>query len=129
MCSNLRPINDEEAIVYKIVAKKKRGTRYYSLAMGFKYPKVAGSVPEVKHQCSLGYFHNRILLTHYRGGMIKRTAGFINRRDAELLAIHIRSEIKAYVIKVVKAKLTNRLMSGHYEGDPIIAGKHIEFLE
>lgn len=128
MCNDLRRSKRKTAIIFKIVAKKPKGTRYYSIAMGFKYPKV-GTIPEVTTQCCLGYFHGRLLTVQYKSAMVGRTAGFIRKFHAEGLASSIRRSLKHYTILVVKAKLTKGLMLGDYERDPIIAGRHIEFLD
>lgn len=135
MCTNLQPIPDESAIVYKIVARKKKGTRYYSIAMGFKYPKITGRIPEIKVQHRLGYFTANLLnkaSSTYKTEMCGRTAGFVNRCDAYREARIIRHNhdmSKNYYILIVKAELTDGLMSGTYDGLSVIAGQHIEFLE
>ena len=138
MCSNLQPIDDEEVIVYKIVARKKKGTRYYSIAMGFKYPKIAGRIPKIKVQHCLGHFNKDILQKQsegYSDKMIGRTVGFVKKGTAEVEMAHIQNGdmitakvANTYKILVVKAKLTDGLMSGDY-GGAIIAGRYIEFLE
>lgn len=148
MCSNLKPIPDESAIVYKVVARKltfrtapvhvhlmqREVGRYYSIAMGFKYPKLAGKVPKVRVQHRLAFFISTILnkkCPAYSHQMAGRTAGFIYRADAECLANKIRRHYPTNVYKmiVVKAKLTDELMSGTYNGSPVVAGKHIKWLE
>ena len=134
MCKNLQPIDDKEAIVYKIVAKKKRGTRYYSIAMGFMYPKIAGRIPKIKVQHRIGEYFSRYILDKeagegYVGKMVGKTAGFINREDAEKRAGWLRDAIKTHDILIITAKLTDGLMSGNYGVKSIIAGKHIEFLD
>lgn len=134
MCNNLQPINDKEAIVYKIVAKKKRGTRYYSIAMGFKYPKKAGRIPKIKVQHRIGEYFSRYILNKeadegYKDKMVGRTAGYIYKKDAENRVGWLRNVIKTYHILIITAKLTDGLMSGNYGTKSIIAGRHIEFLE
>lgn len=134
MCTNLQPIDDKEAIVYKIVAKKTRGTRYYSIAMGFMYPKKAGRIPKIKVQHRIGEYFSRYILDEEAGEgyvdkMVGKTAGFINREVAEKRAEWVRVMIKDYDILLIKAKLSDDLMSGIYGTAAIIAGKHIEFLD
>ena len=135
MCDNLKLIPDESAIVYKVVAKKPKEKRYYSIAMGFKYPEVAGKIPEVKTQRCLEFFNTNILdrgSPAYNPHMVGRTAGFVSRRNAECFAIkvdHFGGKSKIYEIIVIKAKLTDGLMSGVYTSHPVVAGKHIKWLE
>ena len=135
MCENLKPIPNESAIVYKIVAKKLKGRCYYSIAMGFKYPKLAGKIPKVRIQHCLGFFISTILvkkLRAYRHQMVGRTAGFVDRKAANQYAAKIRGfgyKLNIHETIVVKAKLTDGLMSGTYSGDCVIAGKYIEWLE
>ncbi len=133
MCQNLQPIASFEAIVFKVVGKKPKGTRYYSIAMGFMYPKKAGNIRKVKVQRRVGtYFDDNILHSGaHEDSMEGRTAGFVNRKDAD----HMVSEMKhydfvsGYDVFVVEAKLTDELMSGKYGDAPVIAGRHIEWLE
>lgn len=137
MCDNLTPISNESVIVYKIVAKKLEEESYYSIAMGFKYPKSAGKVPKVKIQHCLRFFNQNILgkgSSAYSYQMVGRTTGFTHREHAEHLATKIRhsrynSDFDIYKIIVVKVKLTDGLMSGTYCNRPIVVGKHIEWLE
>ena len=137
MCSNLKPIELKEAIVYKLIAKKKaRSIRYYSVAMGFKYPKKAGKIPRIKAQHCIAFFDRDILEEHSNGyskNMIGRTAGFISQHHAaaELddWCRWARIFNDSFSFHIVKAKLTDGLMSGRYGGQSIIAGRHIEFLE
>ncbi len=135
MCQNLHPIADFEAIVFKVVAKKLKGTRYYSIAMGFMYPKKAGRIPKVKVQHRIGtYFDENILRKRsraYADRMESRTAGFVNKKDADhtVSGMTHYDSVHGYDVLVVKARLTNELMSGRYGDHPVIAGRHIEFLE
>ena len=131
MCNDLQPIKDEEAIIFKIVARKKKGTRYYSIAMGFAYPK-RGRIPKIKVQHRIGdHFAEDILKPRSFGHarrMFGRTAGFTCKQRAEKVAQRI-GRIEGYFVRVVKAKVTDGLMSGRYSNSDVIAGCHIEFLE
>ena len=134
MCTKLKRLEQKSAIVYKIVARKLRGTRYYSVAMGFRYPKKAGKIPRIEVQNRLGSYFNSDILhigsCGYKVKMVGKTAGFLRQEDAESLAKGIRHDIySGYRVIVVKSKLTDGLMSGEYGPGPVIAGKHIEFLE
>ena len=135
MCNNLQPIHKKSAIIYKIVAKKPRGTRYYSVAMGFIYPK-RGNILVVRVQHCIAVFDRNILgkrSAGYNEKMIGRTAGFIKKSDAEKERDDwyrwASTFDKSFVFYIKKAKLTNGLMSGSYGDFPVIAGRHIEFLE
>lgn len=133
MCQNLKPIPQKEALVYKVVARKLKGKRYYSIAMGCIYPQ-KGKVPIVKTQHKLGYFLNDLLNNcgTFTPHMTGRTAGFTLLEDAKMLLGRIRCsqyDIPNYEILVIKVKLTEALMSGTFEYSPVIAGRHIEFLE
>ena len=133
MCRNLKASRKKSAIIFKIVAKKSNDTRYYSIAMGFKYPKKAGKIPKVKVQHSLGYYFDNDILNKksdgYKDKMVGRIAGFLKNDDAEKRANRIAGDSHGYEIIVVKAKLTDGLMSGEYGKNPVIAGRHIEWLE
>lgn len=131
MCKNLRPFPKTSAVVYKIIARRPKGTRYYSVAMGFKYPK-KGKIPKIKIQNSLGYYASDILNPRSFGHerkMIGRTAGFKTLAAAKLnMNIIDPSKFKNHRICVVKVKLTDDLMIGDYGTSVVIAGRHIEFL-
>lgn len=133
MCRDLKPIKKKQAIVYKVVARKLKGKRYYSIAMGCIYPQ-KGKVPIVKIQHKLGYFLNDLLTNRsiFTSHMTGRTAGFTLLEDAKILANNIRNSANwasNHKILIVKAKLTEALMFGTYDVSPVIAGRHIEFLE
>lgn len=133
MCKNLRPSKRKVAIIFKIVAKKPDDPKYYSIAMGFPYSKRAGKIPVVKVQHRIGYYFDDDILCEdsygYETKMIGRTAGFVKMCDAEYRANHIAHETDDYEVIVVRAKLTDSLMLGNYADAPIIAGRHIEWLE
>jgi hypothetical protein len=100
--------------------------------MGFKYPELKGWIPKIKVQRRIGeHFSNQILNKKswegYENDMVGRTAGFVNRSDA-LDLLYRMGAIAGYDVLVKEAKLTVDLMKGEYTG-PVIAGKHIEFLE
>ncbi len=135
MCRHLKASRKKSAIIFKIVAKKSNDTRYYSIAMGFMYPKKAGRIPKVKVQHRIGtYFDENILRKRsraYADRMESRTAGFVNKKDADhtVSGMTHYDSVHGYDVLVVKARLTNELMSGRYGDHPVIAGRHIEFLE
>lgn len=132
MCNDLKPIADFEAIVYKVVAKRPKGRRLYSIAMGFAYPTIKGNIPKIKVQHGIGnHFDSDILRNKghraYTEEMVGRTAGFVKRAEALDLMYDI-GPIAGYDVLIKKAKLTIDLMKGEYAGH-VIAGRHIEFLE
>ncbi|GAH04472.1 unnamed protein product, partial [marine sediment metagenome] len=84
----------------------------------------------------LGPYNSNILDSQssgYTKEMVGRTSGFKYKSDAEkelkLLGTEPDDTADGYTFSVVKVKLTEELMSGQYANCPVIAGRHIEFLE
>ncbi len=133
MCNDLRRSKRKSAIVFKIVAKSEKDMRYYSLAMGFKYPKKAGKIPKINVQHRIAHYFSENILNKesiaYEKQMIGRTAGFVKEEDAKYRVSVMEQNVHKLDIIILKAKLTEGLMLGDYGHAPVIAGKHIEFLE
>jgi len=135
MC-NLTTSTKRKLKGYKVVAKKWRGKRYYSIAMGFKYP-LDGHVPVVRKQrriCS--DFMSDITLENsgpYREEMIGRTAIFLNYEDAYRIAQ--RTDAKSgYRLIVVQSEVSEDVMTGTYlthviANCKVAAGRHIRFIK
>jgi hypothetical protein len=136
MCNNLKKIEATKATVYKVVAMKPKGKRFYSVAMGFVYPKIKGNIPKIKVQhritknFSEGILSRLDIYSGYNPDMIGRTAGFLILLNAETTARYLQNNIskEKYIILVKTAILTKELMSGTYDKKSVIAGKHIEWV-
>lgn len=143
MCQLNQKYDKEEFIGWKVVAVKNK--EYYSIAMGFQYPK-SGNVPFVTKQKRLNsHFVNYILErpdsdeifspTPYRPDMDGRTAAFVHVEDAVSLRVDIcawglpTDEKNEFHYAVVKVKLTQDLLQGFYNDRQVVAGRHIEILE
>jgi len=120
---------------YKVVAKKLRGKRYYSISMGFKY-SLDGHVPVVRRQhriCS--DFMGDIILKDsgpYREAMIGRTAIFLNHENASQVAQ--RRDVKSgYKLVVVQSEVSEDVMKGIYQSHisncEVAAGRRIRFIK
>ncbi len=134
MCDlNLDSIH-EKTEGYKIVARKPNGKRYFSLAMGFKYP-LDGHIPIVRKQrrISSGFKSDIIseLSAAYRKNMIGRTAVFISLTDARYDYIYIKERQieREYKVVIIRVEITGDIMSGVYAGSQVVAGRHIRFIE
>ena len=119
---------------YKIVVRKLKGKRYFSAAMGFKYP-LDGHIPVVKMQrrISSGFKDNIIeKYSHvHRDDMIGRTAIFPNFADArsEYRYLRGRNLEKGYIVVIVQVELSVDMMEGIYGNREVIAGRHIRFIK
>ena len=139
MCELFRVSTKEKIEGYKIVVKKLKGERYFSPAMGFKYP-LDGHVPVVRKQrriCSdfIGDIVSKIS-GPYREEMVGRTAIFLNPNDA--LEVARRNDIKeGYRLVVVRVEVSEDVMLGTYltglisisKNCEVAAGRHIRFIK
>ena len=142
MCKLVEQLRRKYFIGYKVVARFPKGKRYYSVAMGFRYPK-DGKIPVITKQRRLScYFDNNILdrsdfNPNFSEGMIGRTAVFDNASGAFSLLCNLTSYLTKYtkcstkmVFVIVKAKISGSLMRGTYGSQIyVVAGRKIEFLE
>jgi hypothetical protein len=134
MCTNLRPYDEPYFVGCKVVAKKKRGTCYYSIAMGFKYP-TDRAVPKVKVQRRIAKNFDKDILDKRSPGfsekMVGRTSVFASLSDAlNMQQWALANHLAGYTIVVVRAKVSESLMIGEYGmGEKIVAGKSVRFLE
>lgn len=121
---------------YKIVAKHIKNGKYYSIAMGFRYPK-NGPVPIPKKQKRIVISFNEHILDKsahdgFRKNMVGRTAVYVTSGIAKNALHHYKIEqnnttIFKYII--VKATIYNDLMEGKYGSHIVVAGKSIKFKE
>jgi len=134
MC-DLRTVSDKQNIEgYKVVARKSKGKRYYSVAMGFKYP-LDGHIPAVRRQqrISSGY-KDEILEKYsaaYRKDMIGRTAIFLSLADVreEYKYLSWRNLERGYKMIAIRVVVSQDIMEGVYGGRRVVAGRHIHFME
>ena len=135
MCDLTRMLLQTEAIVYKLAAIH-RG-RYYSVAMGFRYP-VKGKVPIPKKQerITSNWMSNILQSSLFRESMVGRTAGYIELGDAKRALARIQDGFfdhhweDKYTIVIVKVCLKQGLMVGtYYDHGNVIAGKYIESMK
>jgi len=119
---------------FKIVARKLKGKRYFSVAMGFKYP-LDGHIPVVKKQrrISSRFLTNIIseLSSAYRKNMIGRTSIYTNLADLrEDYSLVKRCDTeKGYEVVITRVEITRDIMLGSYAGTRVAAGRHISFIE
>lgn len=119
---------------FKIVVKKLKGKRYFSAAMGFKYP-LDGHIPVVRWQrrISSGYKDNIIEKYSHalRDDMIGRTAIFPNFNGVytEYRYLQGKNIEEGYKIVVVQVELSVDMMEGVYGGRKVVAGRHIRFIK
>ena len=132
---------------YKIVAKKPRGKRYFSIAMGFKYPS-DGHVPVARKQhriCS--NFLSDILSKNsagYQELIVGRTTVYLDLADVlnehhHLIQRQEKDNIwghdirEGYELVVVRAEVTIDIMKGFYTACgrdcAVAAGRHIRFIK
>jgi len=118
---------------FKLVVRKLKGKRYFSIAMGFKYP-LDGHIPVIRkqHRISSG-FKGDILLKYsnaLREDMMGRTAIFPNFEDvcSEYRYLRKHNLEKGYIVVIVQVELSVDMMKGVYGGRKVIAGRHISFI-
>ena len=138
MCENLKPYDEPSFTGYKVVGKKKKGTCYYSLAIGFKYPVYPNFIGIRKVQKTIAFdFVNGILNKNtcaFNKDMQGRTAVFVEKEaalaEADYLKYSSPGMAEGYYIIVVRATLYDDLMKGTYGfSADIIAGRRIKFHE
>jgi len=133
MCDLRNVCSETKVEGYKVVVRKLKGRRYFSAAMGFRYP-LDGHVPIVRRQRRISSgFKDDIILelsNALRKDMIGRTAMFPSFDDArgEYCYLRKRDIEKGYKVVVVRVILSVDMMEGVYCGCRVIAGRHIRFI-
>ena len=137
MCERLSISTREKIEGYKIVAKKLKGKRYFSIAMGFKYP-LDGHVPITKKQNPISSeFITNIISKDclaYRDHMVGRTAVFLDFNEAYGELRSLRGGIKeGYKLIIIRSEVSIDVMEGFYNSNlatcQIAAGRRIRFIE
>jgi len=133
MCDLLYSSTKEKIKGYKIVAKKLKGKRYYSIAMGFKYP-LDGHVPVARKQrlIYLDFTNNIISKTSlsYKENMVGRTAIFRNLTEAlERYFFWVCCVKEGYKLAIVRSEVSIDVMEGNYGSREVAAGRHIRFIK
>ena len=124
---------------YKLVAKRDSDQRYYSLAMGFPYPKLNKEevVPVIERQKRLGGgFSNYILLncSSREESMRGRTCAFrtIKSLFRQLLCLANNLDapiVEGYEYCLVKVELSGDLMTGEYGCENVVGGRKIKIIK
>ena len=136
MCE-LRTISSRVKIQgYKVVAKKPKGKRYYSIAMGFRYP-LDGHIPIVRRQRKIcGDFAEDITSKNafgYRDNMVGRTSVFLRLNELsksdQLKRWKERGIRSGYKLIIVRVVVSGDTMEGYYGDCKIAAGRYIHFME
>jgi len=139
MCNLLRVATKEKIKGYKIVAKKLKGKRYFSIAIGFKYP-LDGHIPIARKQQRISLRFVKDIISKdsalHKEDMVGRTTIYLDASDAYQEIQHLRSRgIKAgYRLVIVWAEVSIDLMEGTYGSSDsvdrdVVAGRHIRFIE
>ena len=136
MCDLLTKSAEEKIEGYKIVAKKLKGKRYFSIAMGFQYP-LDGHIPIVKKQRRISKDFTDILSKTsgvYKDNMIGRTAVFLNFSEVHREFYSLRDSIKeGYKLAIIRSEVSVDVMEGLYRSNSevcqIAAGRRIHFIE
>jgi len=124
---------------YKIVAKKLKGKRYFSITIGFKYP-LDGHIPIARKQHRICSNFVRDILSKtsraYRENMTGRTAVFLSLVAASrghhslVLGGYVK---KGYKLVIVRSEVSVDVMEGTYftgfGNCKVAAGRHINFIE
>jgi len=130
MCDLIEKSKAYSKTGWKVVAVDKKGD-YYSLAMGYKHSK-NGKVPVVKEQKRIDLTFDHNILDKgsdsFSSYMTGRTSIFLRKRDTGILTCR-GSLPKGFTMQVKKAIVSDNIMLGKYGGNPVAAGRHIEFLE
>jgi len=139
MCELLTTSTEKKIEGFKIVARKPKGKRYFSIAMGFKYP-LDGHIPIVRNQHRISLiFMDHITSKHspaHRHHMLGRTSVYLNICDAwRRYHVLIQSSVRrGYKLVVVRAEVSGNIMEGYYTGRNVMdrkvaAGRNIRFIE
>ena len=138
MCDLSKVSTEKKIKGFKIVARKPKGRRYYSVAMGFKYP-LDGHIPIVRRQHRISIrFVSDILSKNYKlhkENMLGRTSIFLNLEDARKeYNFHRREKMGGYILTIVYAEISIDVMEGYYTTADliflkVIAGRHIRFIK
>jgi len=134
MCDLRTVYFKEEVKGYKVVVRKIKGKRYFSAAMGFKYP-LDGHIPVVRIQRLISSGFKDDILSSFsralRKDMIGRTAIFPHFADArsEYRYLQGRNIKEGYKVVIVLVSLSVDMMEGTYSSRRVIAGRHIRFIE
>ena len=124
---------------YKIVARKSKGKRYYSIAMGFKYP-LDGHIPVIRKQSKICYIFMDDIISEmssaHEKDMTGRTIVYL-RYSAALARYRVlmqRGSRSGYILVIVRAEVSEDVMEGFYGGYRVLrhevaAGRHIRFIE
>jgi len=139
MCDLIKTYSKKTFTGYKIVARKKRTKKLYSIATGIEYPQDGKiTVPEKQHRITSHFCDNILESTFagFREEMVGRTAAFVCFIDAKCMFSIIDRQTKEeefvrknYAIELWRICLSSALMQGEYGRDPVVAGRHIKFLK
>ncbi len=139
MCK-LKTVSVKEKVEgYKIVAKKLKGKRYFSIAMGFKYP-LDGHIPVVRKQSKISYIFMDDIISKmssaHEKDMTGRTSVYLRYGAARerYRILMQRGSRPGYILVIVRAEVSEDVMEGFYGGNrierhEIAAGRHIRFIE
>ena len=137
MCDLSKVSTEKKIKGFKIVARKPNGKRYYSIAIGFKYP-LDGHIPVARDQHKIcTRFRDGILSKNSelrRKNMLGRTTIFLDLEDARKdYNFHINKETEGYILTIVYAEISIDIMEGYYNArdfyPKVAAGRHIHFIE
>ena len=140
MCNLLTKSAEEKIEGYKIVAKKLKGKRYFSIAMGFQYP-LDGHVPVIRKQHRICVkFRSDIISKNSRAHriyMVGRTAIFLSFAEAsneyQYLTPVMSVAGNEYRLVIVRSEVSVDVMEGTYltcgRERKVAAGRHINFIE
>lgn len=139
MCK-LKTVSVREKVEgYKIVARKSKGKRYYSVAMGFKYP-LDGHIPVVRKQSKISYIFMDDIISKmssaHEKDMTGRTAVYLlySAARARYRVLMQRGSRPGYTLVIVWAEVSEDVMEGFYGGNgtvrnEVAAGRHIHFIQ
>ena len=137
MCELMTVSAKEKIEGYKVVAKKLKGKRYFSIAMGFKYP-LDGHIPIVRKQRRIcGDFSDNIISSlsmAYRKNMIGRTSIFLDvdeilTKDNTITRWKRGGILNGYKLAIVRVVVSGDIMEGYYGSCKVAAGRSIHFME
>ena len=139
MCNLLTKSTEEKIEGFKIVAKKSKGKRYFSIAIGFRYP-LDGHIPVIRKQHRIcAKFLSDIISKSSKGystNMVGRTAVFLSFAEAAEECRYItRGDVieNGYRLVIVRSEVSVDVMEGTYLACgtvcKVAAGRHINFIE